>query len=124
MGEDFYCFAGVALTLATIGYLGYLVFGPGRPPPVFRSFADIRDGWRQCTTVMDRLLFLALVWRFLKGPAFVVMLVGLTAPIVAIGLSICGMDVEELRIVQAIVQDVLTYLREVRGDPAVVAMTH
>lgn len=124
MGDDIYCLLGAAFTLVAIAYMSFLVFGPGRPPPVFRNLDDVREAWRQSTTFIDKLFFLALFYRYLKGPAFVAALVVMTGPIVAIGLSLCGMDVQELRIVHAIVQDVLNYLRELQKQPPVGAVTY
>lgn len=118
MPDKAYCFLGGIVSLMVILTMFYLVFGPGRSPPIFRSVDDVYAGWRSARTPGERLLFLGLFYRHLRGPFFVLALAPFAGVVASVGTSICGLDPEALRIIRGTIGDILDFFRELRSHRA------
>lgn len=106
MAGDVYCFMAAVLTLAVVIITVRIAY-PRAPKPIFESWQDVIDGWRYLRTTMERLFFIALFFRFVKGPMFLLTLVPFLGAVGAVATAVCGWDEVELRIAHQIIKDLI-----------------
>lgn len=118
MAGDVFCVLTAVLTLAAVVFMVRYVFA--RPAqPIFDGWQDVLDGWAyvRARDLVSQLLFLALLLRYLKGPVFLIALAPFLTTVGALATAVCGWNEAELRIVHAIIKDLIQAFENAGATP-------
>lgn len=109
MSGDAYCFAGVLLSLATLGFITFLILKTPRPV-IFTTWKDILAAARETQTLFEKLLLVLVLVRQLSRSTAILLTLGVIPAATSIGTSLCGISPETLRGIRDIINDVLRRL--------------